>query len=54
MLSRQQVAEVAQIEREAGCGTRAAERPADAVVAAAVADRRRLPRGEHRESAPLW
>ena len=41
--------ELPQVEREAGGGPRAPERLADAVVAAAVADRARLARGEHRE-----
>ena len=45
----QHVGQLAQVQREAGGRPRAAERLADAVVAAAVADRVRLARGEHRE-----
>src|SRR5512141_1703365 len=45
--------QLAQVQREAGGGTRAAERLADAVVATAVADRRRLAGGEHGENRPV-
>src|SRR6476646_7600659 len=47
--ARQQVSEPPQVEREAGCRTRSAERLADAVVAAAPPERRGLARGEDLE-----
>jgi hypothetical protein len=47
--ARDDAGELAQVEREAGGRPRAAERTADAVVAAAVADRAGLARREHRE-----
>src|SRR5262245_52412786 len=48
-LAREHVCELPQVEREAGRGSRAAERLPDAVVASAVADRRGMPGGEHGE-----
>src|SRR4029077_6032806 len=47
--ARDDARKLSQVQRETGGGTRASERLADAVVAAAATDRVRLPFGEHRE-----